>query len=345
MEEKNELNEPSKINEQSKINKTSKIEHLVISGGGPSCIQSLGAIKELQRLNIIQLENIKSIYVSSAGAITAMFICIYRDLHFDWETIENYIVNRPWQDVFSIDMSLIFESYKSRGLFHTSTIQKVFQPFFDALSIPINITLKDFHDTISPIDLHFFAVELNTFKLMNVSWKTHPNVELFQAIHMTCSIPFIFSPVIVSTLNNNDALNNENENENENEDNQDNQEKCYLDGGLISLYPLKYCLENVADHNTIFGIKNINNTSKTNSIYSKFNLFDYIFEILYKIIDYISLEQNTKYNNILSKNNELICEVKFLSFDYIKNTIYSKETRQELLCEGTEFVKSQFSGP
>jgi predicted acylesterase/phospholipase RssA len=81
------------------------IKHLVLSGGGPIMIQLLGAIQHLEANNFIDLKNIESVYGTSAGAIIGVIIC----LKYDWETINEYIIKRPWQDVFIIKVEKIFE--------------------------------------------------------------------------------------------------------------------------------------------------------------------------------------------------------------------------------------------
>ena len=45
------------------------IKHLVISGGGPSIFQSLGAIQTLEANKYINRNDIESIYGTSAGAV------------------------------------------------------------------------------------------------------------------------------------------------------------------------------------------------------------------------------------------------------------------------------------
>ena len=74
------------------------IKHLVIAGGGPVLVQILAAIQELEKHKYLNMKDITSIYGTSAGAIIAVFI----SLNFDWETINDYIIKRPWQDVFQI---------------------------------------------------------------------------------------------------------------------------------------------------------------------------------------------------------------------------------------------------
>ena len=80
------------------------IKHLVISGGGPIMVQYLSAIQELESKKYLNINDIETIYGTSAGAIIAILI----SLQFDWQTLNDYIIKRPWQDVFPIKVKNIF---------------------------------------------------------------------------------------------------------------------------------------------------------------------------------------------------------------------------------------------
>jgi len=146
------------------------IKHIVISGGGQTMIQSLGAVQHLDINNIINLNEIESIYATSAGAIVAVLL----SLKFDWETINDYIIKRPWHDVFPIKIQDIFNAYTSKGLFDHSVIEKCFKPLFDAKDIALDITLQQFYEYM-PIEIHFFTFEINEFVTVDISYLTHPN--------------------------------------------------------------------------------------------------------------------------------------------------------------------------
>ena len=118
------------------------IKHLVISGVGPIMIQILGSIQHIERQKFINMNDIETIYGTSAGAIVGILIC----LKFDWETINDYIIKRPWQDVFQINAKSIFDSYSKKGIFDETIIKKCFKPLFDAKDINIDINLKEFYD-------------------------------------------------------------------------------------------------------------------------------------------------------------------------------------------------------
>ena len=116
------------------------IKHLVISGGGPTMVQALGAIQHLEQNNFVNMNNIESIYGTSAGAIVGILIC----LKFDWETINDYIIKRPWHDVFPIKVQNIFDAYTKKGVYDVKTIEKCFKPLLDAKDIPMDINFGGF---------------------------------------------------------------------------------------------------------------------------------------------------------------------------------------------------------
>jgi predicted acylesterase/phospholipase RssA len=46
------------------------------------------------------LENIKSIYGTSMGAIIGTILV----LNYDWETIDDYLIKRPWNNIYKFDL-------------------------------------------------------------------------------------------------------------------------------------------------------------------------------------------------------------------------------------------------
>ena len=98
-----------------------KIENIVISGGGLTLFTYYGILKESSKSNVWNINDIKTIYGTSAGAILSVLLC----LKYDWETLDNYIINRPWEKVFNVDMYLLFETItssisKSRSILSSS---------------------------------------------------------------------------------------------------------------------------------------------------------------------------------------------------------------------------------
>jgi len=323
------------------------ITSLCFAGGGPSLIKLLGVIQVLEKNNFWKRENITSIFSTSSGSWLAIIIC----LQIEWDIINDYILNRPWDNAINITPNQILNIYTTKGLFDIEIIKIFFKPLFLSKNISLDINLKDFY-FLTKIDIFFYTLELNNFKLIELSHKTHPNLKVFEALYMTSCIPFLFKPYIISNNNdeknndeknndekNNDEKNNDEKNNNEkNNDEKNNDEKinnnikCYLDGGLKSNYPLKYCLQYNKNKNNILSIKNIF-INKTN-IDEETNTIDFLTIFLNKFIDI-----NKQDEGEIKIENEIVVENTRISFNYLFNIIYSKDTRNEIFNEGIEIGK------
>ena len=276
------------------------VKHLVFSGGGPSMIQTLGCVQHLEENKFLDLTNIKTIYGTSAGAIVGTLLC----LKYDWTTIRDYIIGRPWHDLFSIKVQSIFDAYTKKGVFDQTTIEKSFKPLLDAKDISLKITLLELYK-YSGIELHLFTFEINEFKLVDISYLTHPTLPLMKSLHMTCSLPILVTPVCLDG-------------------------KCYIDGGIICNYPLKYCLDTGVSEDELIGFKN-QYDDITNHIHSESTLLDFVLCFLFKVIQSLSLDR------IQPKvKNEVLCNTNFLSIEGLRSALNSSEKRKELYQSGID---------
>ena len=189
------------------------IKHLVLSGGGPTALKYVGTLMHLEQCNVWDPVNLESIYGTSAGGMLGVVLCCKHK----WDTIIDYFVKRPWGDAYQIKPEDIFNMYHKKGIINQTFIDIMFKPLFDAKNIPMGITMKGLYE-LSGIDLHLFSLELNAFEMCDISHKTHPNIPVLTAVHMTSAIPVLFSPVCFDG-------------------------KCYVDGGIMNNYPLNYCLK------------------------------------------------------------------------------------------------------
>lgn len=276
------------------------IKHLVISGGGPIMIQILGAIQHLEKNEIFDTKNIETIYGTSAGAIVGVLIC----LKFDWETINDYIIKRPWHDVFPIKVQSIFDAYTKKGIFDTKTIEKCFKPLLDAKDIPMDINLHDFYK-LSNIELHLYSFEINEYNVQDISYLTHPGLSLMTAIQMTSCLPILVTPVCIDN-------------------------KCYIDGGMACNYPLSYCIDSGKNEDEIFGFKNKYIDEKEH-VNSDSTMLDFLLSFLFKAV--FSVNTDRKQPQI---KNELICDADYLSFSVLKNALTNMEVRRNLFENGIE---------
>jgi predicted acylesterase/phospholipase RssA len=282
--------------------------HIAISGGGTSIIKTLSCLKNLYENETIKHENIKSIYGTSSGSIAGVILC----LNYDWITIHDYIVKRPWNNIFSVDFSIngFINLYYKRGLFGPELLNKVFEPLFLGKDLSMDITLKEFYNYSGEIEFHFFTFELNAFEIIDISYKTHPDLKLMDAIYMSCSLPIAWAPLI-----------------------KDN--KCFIDGGIMYNYPLKFCVENTELHldssnNTIIGIKNIYDEVETTQMPN--NLLEFIYELVMKIIYKFNKDNDpiiiTNTNNINLK--EINLNQTKMTLDFINEVLNSEEVREKL---------------
>ena len=278
------------------------IKHLVISGGGPTMIQTLGSIQHLEENKFIDINNIETIYGTSAGAIIGVLIC----LKYDWTTLRDYIIKRPWQEVFPVNIQNIFDAYTKKGIFDDKTVIKCFKPLFDAKDISLNVSLKEFYE-YSNIELHMFSFEVNAFIVEDISYLTHPELSLITAIHMSCALPVLLSPIC------------------------DNG-KCYIDGGVTCNYPLKNCIESNKNIEEILGFKNQYDNNNKNQIDSNSTLLDFITSFLFKLVHSISSNNLTQ----SSITYEVMCKADFLTITTLKSALYSIETREKLYISGIE---------
>ena len=286
------------------------IKHLVLSGGGPIMIQLLGAIQHLESTNFIDLKNIESIYGTSAGAIVGILICLKHE--YDWETINDYIIKRPWKDVFKIKVEKILESYSKKGIFDIKTIEKCFKPLFAAKDIPMDITLEDFYK-YSNIEFHMFAFEVNEFKVEDISYLTHPKLELLTAIQMTSCLPVLLAPVCLA-------------------------DKCFIDGGLVCNYPLNYCINSGKNQDEILGFKNKYDEDKKSHINSESTLLDFLMCFFFKVLYSLNTDNAQPFIK-----NEFICNADKMSVEMMKNSLYNMDERKTLFDTGIEDAKEFLS--
>ena len=279
------------------------IKHLIISGGGPSIIQTLGSLQCLYEHEFIKNDNIQSIYATSAGAIIAVLLC----LKFEWQTIFDYIIMRPWNEVFPINISSILETYANKGIFNITTFEKCMKPLFDAKDVSYEITLLEFYE-YSKVEIHFFTFEINVFELVDVSYKTHPDLSLLTALHMTCALPVIISPVCING-------------------------KCYIDGGIMVNYPLNKCTH--SDEDEILGFKNkYEKYNETNVIESTSTLLDFLLNFVFKLIYNLSTDEKQP-----AIKNEIVFDCKMMNITNLSEALNSMEHRKQLWESGRETSK------
>ena len=232
------------------------IKHLVISGGGILGFSYYGILKESNKQKLWMYKDIQTIYGTSIGSILATIMC----LQYDWQTLDEYLINRPWQKVFHYDLNVIFNCVQNNGIYSRTLTEKIFSPLLLGKDIPINVNMFDFYQK-TKMELHIMITNVNHLKPVDISYKTHPNWLLIDAIHASCSIPILFQPIYIDNI-------------------------LYCDGGFCTNYPIDECIQNGANPNEILGI-NAEWVNNEDIDITMFSLFDYVVYLLNKILQKI----------------------------------------------------------
>lgn len=282
-----------------------KIKHIVCSGGGHNGFTFYGILRELNKRGFWKIEDIETIYATSIGTFFTVFIA----LNYDWDILDDYLIKRPWNLVYKIDMYSIINSFNKGGIFDFKVIEETFLPIFNAKDISINITMKEFFE-LTKIELHFFTTEMNSFSIIDISYKTHPDWKLLDAVYSSSALPILFSPFFKDG-------------------------KCYYDGGILSNYPIDHCIDSGVLLDEVFGIfKNGINNVEYIEIEEKKTLIDYIMLLISKSVEKLS---NTK----LLKNkikNEIQVNCSSTSLESIYKCTNDIDERIKLIQLGVNLV-------
>lgn len=279
------------------------IQHIVLSGGGPIGLSHLGSLKELEQSNIWKLSDLKSVYGTSAGGILGLLLC----LKYDWDTVIDYFVKRPWANAFKIKPEDIFNIYQKKGVLNIQFIEIIFKPLFDAKNIPMNITLQELYE-LTGIDLHVFSLELNAFEICDISHTSYPDLSVLKAIHMTSAIPIAIEPVCMNG-------------------------KCYIDGGFINNYPINHCLKDHPEIDDILSFKNVYH-NLSSDITEESTALDMMVTLCQHLFKKISLT-----NGAPSIPNQINQSSNGMSIGFFIDTLESESYRMSLIENGIKTAK------
>jgi predicted acylesterase/phospholipase RssA len=286
-------------------NMHSNIRHIVISGGGTMGFAYYGILQESNKQNLWNIEHIQTIYGTSIGSILATILC----LRYDWNTLDDYFMKRPWEKVFHYDLHTLFSCVQNNGIFTRTVTEQILKPLLLGKDILPTVTMAEFFQKTG-IELHIMVTNVNVFESVDVSYKTHPGWSLVDAVHSSCAIPLLFKPISIDG-------------------------NLYCDGGFCVNYPLKNCIENGANPDDVFGIQNtdIDNEEIDTTMFS---LFDYIIHLLNKILKKIGTSTDCKIRHLFMVPYDR------RSLTNIKNVAEKRSAREELINAGVELFRKQY---
>ena len=287
------------------------IKHLVLSGGGPAGFSLYGALSNLSKEKYWYLKDIENIYGTSVGS----FIAVVLTLNYEWDVLDDYFMKRPWDKVVVIEPGMIIDAFKSKGILDESYVKESIKYLFTAKDLNVNITLKELYD-INKINLYLYTTELNNdiMEKIELSHFNYPDLSVITALAMSMAIPFIFQPIC-------------------------NNDKCYIDGGLLNNFPLNDCINKHKcneDETLSFNVKWILEENINKSIINDdSNIIDFLLSLLQQMknkIDTIEPPIQIK-NTIMSKitySNDLSIWSK---------TLNDEKFRKDLITIGIEESK------
>jgi len=287
------------------------IRHLVLSGGGIWGFKLFGALREAHNANMLDISKIESIFCTSVGSMIGVLLC----MKFDFTTIEDYLIKRPWQQVWSVNMNHILNIFQTRGIYQQGFMREYLLPFFKAHDYDENITMLEFYEKTG-IEFHVYITEMNEFKCIDVSYKTHAEWPVVDVIYMSCSVPIVFSPII-------------------------RENKCYVDGSLLMNYPLCKCIEYIGIQSadkilSIFLTSEDNPESiEKKDVSETSSFFDYIMVLMQRFL------QSRIFLNDMSYRirHEMRMSSPEFTLEYIDACIKSVDQRREIVEEGAEKMR------
>lgn len=211
-----------------------------------------------------------------------------------WEIIDDYLLKRPWHQLFKFDLDTLAQTFSNKGMFTKELADEMLRPVLRAIDKKTDITLAEFYE-LTQVEMHFMTSEMVEFKLVDVSHKTHPQWTLSNALYSSICLPFLFKPL---------ALNG----------------GLYMDGSLFQHYPLKSCISGGAVPDEILGITNYFESPHT-YVPEFNNLLDYVMYISGKVLNHVLIK------NPVIKHNIIIPAPDFISVYDIMQTVVCQENR------------------
>jgi hypothetical protein len=170
------------------------IKHLFIGGGCFYGFSFFGVLKQSAIQKIWSLSNIKTIHGISAGALIATMI----SLNIDWDILTEYLIDRPWNKLFQLNMYSTVNSIQNCGIFGKSEFDEILKPIFLSKDLSCDITMQQFYE-YTGIEQYYYITKINgnsgKIESILVSFKTHPDWKLFDVIYWSSCLPILFSPM------------------------------------------------------------------------------------------------------------------------------------------------------
>lgn len=291
------------------------VRHLVLSGGAYLGFSELGALAKCS----LSWKDIETYDATSIGAIFSVLF----SLSFSVNDVLEYFVNRPWGDLLkdmypSFSMDNITSTLQQCGLLDERFIQILMEPFL-TMHFPEHrqamfstLTLQTLYEYTGK-EVYMYTVRMpnksSQIELVSVSHVSHPNLPVLTALRMTTAVPILFQPVYY-------------------------QEEYYIDGGVLSNYPLEQCIQRGNDPRHILSIylKTVKSSvTDGDTEPSPYALFEFQYDLVYRMIYHMRSMYET-----VKIPNELIILCEHMSIQDGLNQLNSKKAREHMVEKGEQ---------
>lgn len=191
------------------MNATNPYTHIVLSGGGMTGLAYIGVYRYL-----IQYDLLKHVHHIVGCSIGAIFACLFA-LNLTVEELENDVYDLVLNsNEMNFQVDCLFQFLDKNGLFSMDNVRMVLEKLLSKAGIeqPEKMTFQDFSKHTGK-NIYIVTTCVNTRICKIFSNLDTPNQLFTPVICASCSIPFLFEPILI-----NNAL--------------------YVDGGTVNALPL-----------------------------------------------------------------------------------------------------------
>lgn len=284
---------------------TKTINHIVLSGGAYLGLYELGSLNYLQINEFYKYNEINTIHGTSVGGLIGAIMCIEENM----KVVCDYFIDRPWSKLIQITPTMFFDVIPKKGLIGRDIFQYTLEPILKNNNLTITTTLLELYEKTGK-ELYLYSVSMNTFNEVIISYKTHPNLDIITAVHMTCALPYLVQPVWYEN-------------------------DYYIDGGLINNFPIHKCMElDNIDKDSILSIS-FDTEEINKTIDESINIFEYGY-ILYR-----KLAKNLKYKNLCDEvlTNHIIIPCKEMNLNDGYDAFNNISVRKDMIEQGENYAK------
>ncbi len=236
---------------------------IVIAGGALKVLAVIGILKYLEEKDL--LKYVKNYVGTSAGAIMSLLLALgynSNEIHkLVLQTLED-------KNITTFNPSEIFDIFDNYGLSNGDNLEILFNKIIMKKFQKNDLSFIEFAKATGK-NLVICISNLTKEKHEYCSVDTTPNFSVAKAIRISCSIPLMYSPVILN-------------------------DNIYLDGGLYNNFPIDYFSDHVLKD--ILGINII-----TTNYQKSDNFINYIRFILNSLIEKFNTKSiNNKDRNVIT---------------------------------------------